>query len=78
MLPGRFFLSEERERNVLFTTFGNPSPQLDGFIANRALRPGNADHWRHTEFHRPENVRALEERGIGVDTRAIDIFQRRA
>lgn len=76
ILPDRFFLPEERERNVLFTTFGNPSPQLEGFIANRALRPGNANHWRHAEFHRPENVRALEERGIRVDPSAIDIFER--
>lgn len=72
-LPTSSFVPEERERNVLFTTFGRPSAQLDGFIANRALRRGNADHWRHTRFHLPENVRALEARGIQVDTRALEI-----
>ena len=50
LLPDGVFMPEERERCVVFMTFGAPSGYLEMYIENRVNRQDMRNHWRNTHF----------------------------
>ena len=74
-LPARVFLPVERDRYVVFGTFGRSCKEVEWFAKNRTLSKNAAKFWSKTVFDAPENVAALEERGVKVDTVGLEYFR---
>lgn len=74
-LRSTLFIPSERDRCLIFADFGKPSEKLNWYITDRALYYMNIDHWQHTAFHYPENVAKLKNKGIQVDTTAMELFR---
>ena len=76
-LPSWFFLPIERDRYVVFGSFGPSCKEVEWFAKNRTHKSNAARFWSNTVFDAPENVAALAHRGVRVDTVGLEYFRTR-